>query len=115
MNLLSSTGWFGLSSAEFLLPITIIYALTVIDWRNIWIIITIFIVLFLPMVSYFLVKEIKLSSRENDIKLIKNNIKNWKRSEVIRDYRFIIVSLNKIVSLQFNIIISIFKTEFNFY
>ena len=89
-----STGWFGLSSAEFLLPITIIYALTVIDWRNIWIIITIFIVLFLPMVSYFLVKEIKLSSRENDIKFIKNNIKNWKRSEVIRDYRFIIVALN---------------------
>ena len=39
-------------------------------------------------------KEIKLSSRENDIKFIKNNIKNWKRSEVIRDYRFIIVALN---------------------
>ena len=89
-----STGWFGLSSAEFLLPITIIYALTVIDWRNIWIIISIFIVLFLPIVSYFLVKEIKLSSRENEIKFIKNNIKNWKRSEVIRDYRFIIVALN---------------------
>ena len=89
-----STGWFGLSSAEFLLPITIIYALTVIDWRNIWIIISIFIVLFLPIVSYYLVKEIKLSSRENEIKFIKNNIKNWKRSEVIRDYRFIIVALN---------------------
>ena len=89
-----STGWFGLSSAEFLLPITIIYALTVIDWRNIWIIISIFIILFLPIVSYFLVKEIKLSSRENEIKFIKNNIKNWKRSEVIRDYRFIIVALN---------------------
>ena len=89
-----SSGWFGLSSAEFLLPVTIIYALTIMDWRNIWIIISIFIVLFLPIASYFLVKEIKLSSREDDIKVIKNDIKNWKRSEVIRDYRFIIIALN---------------------
>ena len=89
-----SSGWFGLSSAEFLLPVTIIYALTIMDWRNIWIIISIFIVLFLPIASYFLVKEIKLSSREDGIKVIKNDIKNWKRSEVIRDYRFIIIALN---------------------
>ena len=91
-----SSGWFGLSSAEFLLPVTIIYALTIMDWRNIWIIISIFIVLFLPIASYFLVKEIKLSSREDDIKVIKNDIKNWKRSEVIRDYRFIIIALNMV-------------------
>ena len=89
-----STGWFGLSTAEFLMPVTIIYALTIMDWRNIWIIISVAIILFLPMVSYFLVKEVKLSSREDDNEVIKENIKQWKRSEVIKDYRFIIIALN---------------------
>ncbi len=89
-----STGWFGLSTAEFLMPVTIIYALTIMDWRNIWIIISVAIILFLPLVSYFLVKEVKLSSREDDNEVIKENIKQWKRSEVIKDYRFIIIALN---------------------
>ncbi len=89
-----STGWFGLSTAEFLMPVTIIYALTIMDWRNIWIIISVAIILFLPMVSYFLVKEVKLSSREDDNEVIKENIKQWNRSEVIKDYRFIIIALN---------------------
>ena len=89
-----STGWFGLSTAEFLMPVTIIYALTIMDWRNIWIIISVAIILFLPIVSYFLVKEVKLSSRENDTEVAKENIKQWKRSEVIKDYRFIIIALN---------------------
>ena len=89
-----STGWFGLSTAEFLVPVTIIYALTIMDWRNIWIIISVAIILFLPLVSYFLVKEVKLSSREDDNEVIKQNIKQWKRSEVIKDYRFIIIALN---------------------
>ncbi len=89
-----STGWFGLSTAEFLMPVTIIYALTIMDWRNIWIVISVAIILFLPLVSYFLVKEVKLSSREDDNKVTKENIKQWKRSEVIKDYRFIIIALN---------------------
>ena len=89
-----STGWFGLSTAEFLMPVTIIYALTIMDWRNIWIIISVSIILFLPLISYFLVKEVKLSSRENDTEVAKENIKQWKRSEVIKDYRFIIIALN---------------------
>ena len=89
-----STGWFGLSTAEFLMPVTIIYALTIMDWRNIWIIISVAIILFLPLVSYFLVKEVKLSSREDDTEIPKENIKQWKRSEVIKDYRFIIIALN---------------------
>ena len=89
-----STGWFGLSTAEFLMPVTIIYALTIMDWRNIWIIISVAIILFLPLVSYFLVEEVKLSSRENDTEVAKENIKQWKRSEVIKDYRFIIIALN---------------------
>ena len=89
-----STGWFGLSTAEFLMPVTIIYALTIMDWRNIWIIISVAVILFLPLISYFLVKEVKLSSREDDNEVIRENIKQWKRSEVIKDYRFIIIALN---------------------
>ena len=89
-----STGWFGLSTAEFLMPVTIIYALTIMNWRNIWIIISVAVILFLPLISYFLVKEVKLSSREDDNEVIKENIKQWKRSEVIKDYRFIIIALN---------------------
>ena len=53
-----STGWFGLSTAEFILPVLMIYLLTIIDWRNIWIAISIIIIIFLPLVSYFLVKNI---------------------------------------------------------
>ncbi len=89
-----STGWFGLSTAEFLMPVTIIYALTIMDWRNIWIITSVAIILFLPLISYILVKEVKLSSRENDTEVAKENIRQWKRSEVIKDYRFIIIALN---------------------
>ena len=89
-----SIGWFGLSSAEFVLPVFIIYLLTFMDWRNIWINIS-FIILLLPIVSYFLIQKIKLGSREID----KNNkanikIKNWKRVEVIKDYRFYVVCAN---------------------
>ena len=32
-----STGWFGLSTAEFILPVLIIYLLTLYDWKVIWI------------------------------------------------------------------------------
>ena len=90
-----STGWFGLSTAEFILPVFIIYLLTFMEWRNIWINIS-FIILFLPIISYLLIKNIKLDSREIDNNKNKRNIKikNWKRIEVIKDYRFYIVCAN---------------------
>ena len=90
-----STGWFGLSTAEFILPVFIIYLLTFMEWRNIWINIS-FVILFLPIISYLLIKNIKLDSREIDNNKNKRNIKikNWKRIEVIKDYRFYIVCAN---------------------
>ena len=90
-----STGWFGLSTAEFVLPVFIIYLLTFMDWRNIWINIS-FAILFLPIISYLLIKNIKLDSREIDNNKNKKNIKikNWKRIEVLKDYRFYIVCAN---------------------
>ena len=90
-----STGWFGLSTAEFILPVFIIYLLTFMEWRSIWINIS-FVILLLPIISYLLVKNIKLDSREIDNNKNKRNIKikNWKRIEVIKDYRFYIVCAN---------------------
>ena len=90
-----STGWFGLSTAEFILPVFIIYLLTFMEWRSIWINIS-FVILFLPIISYLLIKNIKLDSREIDNNKNKRNIKikNWKRIEVIKDYRFYIVCAN---------------------
>ena len=90
-----STGWFGLSTAEFILPVFIIYLLTFMEWRSIWINIS-FVILFLPIISYLLIKNIKLDSREIDNNKDKKNIKikNWKRIEVIKDYRFYIVCAN---------------------
>ena len=92
-----SIGWFGLSTAEFILPVFIIYLLTFMDWRNIWINIS-FVILLLPLISYLLIKNIKLDSREIDNDKNKKNIKikNWKRIEVIKDYRFYVVCANMI-------------------
>ena len=91
-----STGWFGLSTAEFILPVLIIYLLTIIDWRDIWFYISILILLFLPILSFFLIKNLNFDSREelsaNETK--EKNIKNWNRLEVLKDYRFYIICMN---------------------
>jgi predicted MFS family arabinose efflux permease len=91
-----STTWLGLSLAEFILPLLVIFLLTIIDWRNIWVTISILVVVVLPIVSFLLVKNIKLDSREasfNKKNKIKN-IKQWTRIEVLKDYRFYIICLS---------------------
>ena len=91
-----SITWLGLSLAEFILPLLIIFLLTFLDWRNIWISISIVIILVLPIISFSLVKNVKLDSRESsNFKEIKiKNIKQWKRKEVLKDYRFYIICLS---------------------
>ena len=91
-----STGWFGLSSAEFILPVLIVYLLTIYDWRNIWMIISLTVIVFLPLSSYFLVRKLNFESRETDDDegSLGKNIKHWKRVEVIKDYRFYIICAN---------------------
>jgi len=90
-----SITWLGLSLAEFILPLLIIFLLTFVDWKNIWIVISIFVIIVLPIITFSLVKNVKLDSREtlnlNDIKT--KEIKQWKRSEVLKDYRFYIICL----------------------
>ena len=91
-----STIWFGLSTAEFILPVLTTYLFLIYSWRTVWQGIAILIILFLPFVILSTIKSIKLESRETDKnpKIKKIKIKSWRRSEVIRDYRFYIVSLN---------------------
>ena len=91
-----SIGWFGLSSAEFILPVLIVYLLTITAWQNIWISISALVLIFLPLASFFLIKDLNFDSREqsNSNDFNKKDIKHWKRSEVIKDYRFYIICLN---------------------
>ena len=91
-----STSWFGLSSAEFILPVLIIYLLSIYDWKIIWKSISLIVLIILPLASYFLVKKLNLESRETDgtEKQKEKNIKNWKRIEVLKDYRFYIICAN---------------------
>ena len=91
-----STCWFGLSTAEFILPVLIVYLLTMTTWQNIWISISLLVLIFLPITSFALIKELNFESRE-EIKNQENkkkDIKQWKRVEVLKDYRFYIVCLN---------------------
>ena len=91
-----SVSWFGLSSAEFILPVFIIYLLSLYDWKIIWKSISLLVLLFLPIVSFILVKNLNFDSRESNGGKLKKKlkIKNWKRQEVIKDYRFYIVCAN---------------------
>ena len=90
--------WFGLSSAEFILPILIIFLLNIISWRTIWHMISLTILIILPLVVFYTIKNITFESRElSDLKKNKKifkDIKSWKRSEVLTDFKFYIISLN---------------------
>ncbi len=90
-----SIGWLGLSAAEFVLPVLIVFLLTFIEWRDIWVSISILVIILLPVATYILVKDIKLDTREES----KNTesfkeIKQWKRIEVLKDYRFYIICMS---------------------
>ena len=89
-----SIGWLGLSLAEFILPVLIVFLLTFIEWRNLWVSISILVVIILPIVTYTLVREVKLDTREdsNTEKSLKE-IRQWKRIEVLKDYRFYIICM----------------------
>ncbi len=91
-----SISWLGLSTAEFILPVMMIYLLTIYEWKSIWITISVLIFIFLPSVSYFLVKNLNFESREiiKDEKYKVENIYQWKRIEVLKDYRFYVICAN---------------------
>ena len=90
-----STIWFGLSTAEFILPVLITYLFIIFSWRSIWQGIAVLILFLLPLVIFKSIKSIKLDSREEqEIDFKKKKIKSWKRKNVIKDFKFYIISLN---------------------
>jgi len=90
-----SISWFGLSSAEFIMPVLMVYLLTIIDWQNLWLIFSISVLIILPIASFLLIKNLNLDSREANDENIKHvEIKQWRRRDVLKDYRFYIISSN---------------------
>ena len=90
-----STGWLGLSLAEFIMPVLIVFLLTFIEWRDIWISISILIIIVLPITAYTLVRNVRLDTREDSSKKdeTRRETKQWKRIEVLKDYRFYIICM----------------------
>jgi predicted MFS family arabinose efflux permease len=87
--------WLGLSSSEFILPICITFLLSVLSWNKVWVVISLFIIIFLPLICFKTIRTISLSSREKtDEELVDNKIKHWKRIEVIRDFKFYVIASN---------------------
>ena len=91
-----SASWFGLSTAEFILPILIVYLLSITAWQNLWLFISLLVVIFLPFVSFILIKNLNFDSREeiNENNFEEKKIKQWMRNEVLKDYRFYVICLN---------------------
>ena len=90
-----STIWFGLSTAEFILPVFITYLILLYSWRTVWQGIALLIIILLPIIIFKCIQTINLDSREEDLSgNKKDQIKQWTRLEVIKDYKFYIVSLN---------------------
>jgi len=90
-----STIWFGMSTAEFIFPVLVIYFLTIYSWRSVWQGISIIVILILPLIINFTIKKISFESREDDLEeKLKTKIKSWKRTEVLKDFRFYIISSN---------------------
>ena len=83
--------WFGMSLGEFLLPVLIVFLLSFMHWRDIWIQIGIGVLVILPIFSYMTVKDIDISSREKTGENYKKDlflIKSWTRREVLKDFKF---------------------------
>ncbi len=81
--------WLGMSLAEFLLPVVIVYLLTLIYWRYLWQGTSLLIILLLPIFAYFTVKNVNIFSREKDNNIsINKNVKSWTRKEVLKDFKF---------------------------
>ena len=93
-----SAVWFGLSTAEFILPILTIFLLSFLSWRSIWQIISLSTLIILPLTIFFTIKNLSIRSREYNDKNIYGNsfnkIKSWKRIEILKDLKFYIISLN---------------------
>ena len=88
-----STIWFGLSSAEFILPVLITYLFVSYSWRSVWQGIAVIVIIFLPFVVLNTIKLIKLDSREKDLDPKKNFkiVSNKKTRVILRNLKILVL------------------------
>jgi len=80
--------WLGLTLGEGILPGLVTLLINIINWKQIWLIIAVFLlIIVLPLVIYLL-NDFKDNSVENEELKINLNIKNWTRLEVLKDVKF---------------------------
>ena len=79
--------WFGMSLGEFLLPMLFVYLLSFIYWRDLWIQTSIFILVTLPIFSFFMVKDISIFSREKENENNKKKIFLSKKLDEKRSFK----------------------------
>jgi len=90
--------WFGLSTAEFIMPVLITFFLSLYYWRLLWQGISILIIIILPLLIFSTIRNINFESREENKKIDKNlnttrKIKDWTRRDVLFDFKFYIITL----------------------
>jgi MFS family permease len=85
-----SVSWLGLSLGEGFLPYLIIFLITLFSWKTIWLGISIFILcVVVPFVYFNLRTYVDGSTEKAELKpVIRHDIKNWTREEVLRDVKF---------------------------
>ena len=93
-----STIWFGLSTAEFMMPLLITFILSLFSWRMIWQGIGLLIILVLPLLIFSTIRNISFESREENSNNLTGRkaelkIKDWTRKEVLFDFKFYIITL----------------------
>ena len=77
------------------MPVLIVFLLTFIEWRDIWISISILVIIVLPIAAFTLVRNVKLDTREDSSEEneTRRETKQWKRNEVLKDYRFYVICM----------------------
>ena len=80
--------WLGLSFGEGILPGLVILLLNFFIWKQVWIVIAGFLILFVFPAILFLLNNFKDTSVESGSPLINSKIKNWTREEVLKDPKF---------------------------
>ena len=85
-----SISWLGLTLGEGFLPYLIIFIMKFYSWKMVWLGISIFILcLVIPFVFFNLKNYIDGTTEKSGVKAEVNyEIKNWTRSEVLRDLKF---------------------------
>jgi MFS family permease len=85
-----SISWLGLVAGEGFLPYLIIFIMKFYSWKIIWLGISIFVLcLVIPFIFFNLRNYVDGTTEKSGVKAsVNHEIKNWTRSEVLRDLKF---------------------------